>query len=156
MTFSKYNPLMATYTPPLYVSRDRGTFGRLLQVVIIFLVFLSALIRPCEPSPTKIFTTPMTLERTDTERLPFITRDGGFCSPHNSGQTYTKNWSFLVTSVESDSTGQYVFILTDKYLQYSSDYASTWTVLPDFTVSDAPVVTPTFLKITSDNKYVYL
>lgn len=86
----------------------------------------------------------------------YVSCDGAFAASHNSGQSYTTYWSVLSTSVETDPTGQYVFILTDKSLSYSADYASTWTVLKDFTVSGSLVVTPTFLKITSDHKYVYL
>ncbi len=86
----------------------------------------------------------------------YVSCDGAFAASHNNGQSYTTYWSVLSTSVETDPTGQYVIILTDKSLSYSADYASTWTVLKDFTVSGSPVVTPTFLKITSDHKYVYL
>eukprot|EP01040_Poterioochromonas_malhamensis_P015598 gene15598-17484_t len=85
-----------------------------------------------------------------------MTCDDGLCFSHNNGQTYTKNFSFPANAIETDSTGQYVFVLNSKNLQYSTDYASTWTVLQDFTVSGSLVVTTTFLKITAGHKYVYM
>ncbi len=113
----------------------------------------------------------MTLGRTGTERLPFITLrgdgypvigdaavdtsgkhryvtcDGGFCSPHNSGQTYTKNWSFLVTPLVnmflSWLTNTYNILLITRLLGLFYRISLLWCTSRD-------------TQITSDNKYVYL
>jgi|EP01040_Poterioochromonas_malhamensis_P012741 hypothetical protein len=83
--------------------------------------------------------------------------DGFFASYDGQNwQLTTLGNAEIFTSVETDPTGQYVFVLNSKTLKYSTDYAHTWTDLQNFAGSGSPVVIPTFLKITSDHKFVYM
>mmetsp|Transcript_18641 Transcript_18641/g.20266 ORF Transcript_18641/g.20266 Transcript_18641/m.20266 type:complete len:340 (-) Transcript_18641:167-1186(-) len=180
--YAVYNSFSSSSYPPLYISKDRGntwetgsstsstSFGNditgtnsTLWTVISYNLYYSSDIGKNWYKSTNLVNqqgNAYALVRDGavdpTGKHRYVVADAGFYASHNSGQTYTPNYSFVFNSVETDSTGQYVFILNAATLQYSTDYASTWTVLKDFTVSGSPVVTATFLKVTSDNKYVYM
>eukprot|EP01040_Poterioochromonas_malhamensis_P015599 gene15599-17485_t len=180
--YAAYNSFSSSSSPPLYISKDRGNtwtagsttagypftsditktnstlwtvlnlslyastdYGKVWTITGKFMIQQNTVYTPVRDA---------SLDATGQHR--YVVCDDAFFASHNSGASYTPYYNLLFKSVETDSTGQYVFLLNAATLQYSSDYASTWTVLKDFTVSGAPVVTPTFLKITSDNKYVYM
>ncbi len=176
--YAAYNSFSSSSSPPLYISKDRGNtwetaayFSAPFDIIgtnaslwtvsgtysytsddVAKTWYMTGKIINGSGNYVKV--TDIAVDSTDKHR--YMTCDGGLCFSHNSGQTYTSNFSFPATAIEIDSTGQYVFVLNSKNLQYSTDYASTWTVLQDFTVSGSPAVTTNFLKITADHKYVYM
>eukprot|EP01040_Poterioochromonas_malhamensis_P017090 gene17089-19561_t len=183
--YAGYNSLSSSSYPPLYISKDRGntwttgaatnsyslTFNNDITSTnsTLWTVMNSNLYSSNDVAKTWVQSTKIinpsgyvatvddaSLDSTGTNR--YVTCDGGFCASHNSGSSYTGvyNQPEPIHSVETDSTGQYVFTLSSGYLKYSTDHGSTFAVLKDYSVTGSPFVQTTFLKITSDHKYVYV
>lgn len=183
--YAVYNSLSSSSYPPLYISKDRGntwttgaatnsyslTFSNDITSTnsTLWTVMNSNLYYSNDVAKTWVQSTKIinpygyvatidhaSLDSTGTNR--YVTCDGGFCASHNGGSTYTGvyNQPEPLHSVETDSTGQYVFTLSSGYLKYSTDHGSTFVVLKDYSVAGSPYVQTTILKITSDHKYVYL
>mmetsp|Transcript_18638 Transcript_18638/g.20263 ORF Transcript_18638/g.20263 Transcript_18638/m.20263 type:complete len:342 (-) Transcript_18638:148-1173(-) len=182
--YAAYNSFTSSSYPPLQISKDRGntwttgastsslSFNKDITAAgnssTLWTVLNSNLYSSTDDGKTWASTTKILNAKgtgyavigdgsvDSTGKHRYVTCDGGFCASHNSGQTWTTNWSLLASSVETDATGQYVFILTDKAIQYSSDYGSTFTITKDYTVPySSKNLDSTILKISSDHQYVY-
>eukprot|EP01040_Poterioochromonas_malhamensis_P012740 gene12740-13955_t len=180
VAYAVYNSRISSSTPPLYVSKDRGNTWTTAapttntsfvnditgNQTTLWTVTNSNLYYSNDDAKTWYQSTNIknkkgtgyavigdfSIDTTGQHR--YVICDGYLCFSDNSGQSYLTG--LTATSVETDPSGQYVFALTDNSLWYSINSGYIFQEIKDYTKSGSnATVVPTFLKISSDHKYIY-